>query len=369
MSLEEQLAQAEATLAEKERAAEAADAAVVEAQEAVAAAETPQERLAAQRFLARATAAQRTAHSQVTAAQQAVQALKDLLAANPSVPLGAVAGETPLVLLPIRLETRFQSSGGATDLLVRVYPDDLHVDTHEPELTAEEDRWGRNYWEQTWRGGASDTAERQAWTQIADAFTPERAAWIVRALEPTNPAARPQAPVDADAALPTAPAFPAVTIKDAVQTRAPLTRLLPDFWVALGYNAIGRVVTAVGSPIRQPLPAGPAPDTSDQPPADGSSDAGAVDAGMKWLVDFDEALAAGMALRIRLPAAQAAGLTRLIVTGIRRQRIRRRQPHSCPDCSTRSTTRAASNCCAAARPPTTAPRAALASAATMWGMR
>ena len=193
MSIEEQLAQAEATLAEKERAAEAADAAVVEAQEAVAAAETPQERLAAQRFLVRATAAQRTAHSQVTAAQQAVQALKDLLAANPSVPLGSVAGETPLVLLPIRLETRFQSSDGATDLLVRVYPDDLHVDTHEPELTAEEDRWGRNYWEQTWRGGASDTAERQAWTQIADAFTPERAAWIVRALEPTNPAARPQA--------------------------------------------------------------------------------------------------------------------------------------------------------------------------------
>ncbi len=227
-------------------------------------------------------------------------------------PLGTISGDTPLVLLPVRLETRFQATAGGTDLLIRVYPDDLHLDTHEPELTEEEERWGRNYWEQTWRGGASDARERQAWTQIADAFTPERAAWIVQSLAPRNPEARPQTPVGTDDPLPVAPLFPTPLRKSAAQTRAPYAQLMPDRWIALGYGPAGRIFTAVGNPVRQPLAAGPAPDPTGQPTPETSG----VDAGMKWLVDFDEALAAGMALRVRLPAGQTPGLARLVVTGV-----------------------------------------------------
>jgi hypothetical protein len=45
----------------------------------------------------------------------------------------------PVVLFPVRLETRFfvQADGGS-ELRVRVYPDNVHIDSHEPELTAEE---------------------------------------------------------------------------------------------------------------------------------------------------------------------------------------------------------------------------------------
>src|SRR5262249_32059908 len=51
-------------------------------------------------------------------------------------------GDLPLVLLPVRLETRFFTlSGGATELRVRVFPDRIHIDSHERDLTAGEQTW------------------------------------------------------------------------------------------------------------------------------------------------------------------------------------------------------------------------------------
>src|SRR5262245_27301585 len=48
---------------------------------------------------------------------------------------GMVATRHPLLLLPMRLETCFVSAQGGTgtELLWRVYPGDLHIDTHERE--------------------------------------------------------------------------------------------------------------------------------------------------------------------------------------------------------------------------------------------
>ena len=61
----------------------------------------------------------------------------------------------PVVLLPVRLETRFfPRADGSAELRVRVYPDQVHIDSHEPELTADEVIWGQHFWEQTWRAGA-----------------------------------------------------------------------------------------------------------------------------------------------------------------------------------------------------------------------
>jgi len=81
--------------------------------------------------------------------------------------------DVPAVLLPARVETRFVTTAGRAELLVRIYPDEVHVDSHEPELTTDEVAWGRMFWEQVWRAGTGEpgAATRQAvWERIVQRF-------------------------------------------------------------------------------------------------------------------------------------------------------------------------------------------------------
>ncbi|MEF8974842.1 MAG: hypothetical protein V5A21_01260 [Halapricum sp.] len=156
--------------------------------------------------------------------------------------------EQPITLLPVRLETRFvdqerTTNGDLSQLLIRVYPDQIHGDSHEEELTDDEVLWGQNFWATLWYArhpdqsvvpddpSASYLQERlpnqrlcelvagiddskfsdahhkryreckeRAWKQLLDRFSRERAAYIVHALEPTddelagNLVTRPEAP-------------------------------------------------------------------------------------------------------------------------------------------------------------------------------
>ncbi|MCQ6473315.1 hypothetical protein, partial [Vibrio parahaemolyticus] len=91
---------------------------------------------------------------------------------------------------PVRLETRFfPLPAGGFELRVRIYPDQVHIDSHEPGLTGEELAWGQHFWEQTWRASTDTERAKAAWRQLADRFDPPRAAWIAQALKPLNPPA------------------------------------------------------------------------------------------------------------------------------------------------------------------------------------
>jgi hypothetical protein len=117
--------------------------------------------------------------------------------------------DVPLALLPVRLETRFFARpDGSQELRIRVFPDQVHVDSHEPGLSADELTWGRHFWELTWRAADDEARRRLAWQQLADRFDPQRAAWIARVLRPLNLAARPTTPLGESAPLAPAPDFP-----------------------------------------------------------------------------------------------------------------------------------------------------------------
>ena len=109
-------------------------------------------------------------------------------------PAARLAGMAwPIVLFPVRLQTRFfVDPTGGFELRVRVYPDQIHIDSHEPALTEDEAFWGRHFWDQTWRAGRDEQVDvakqdeqqvraKAAWRQLANRFDPPRAAWIARA--------------------------------------------------------------------------------------------------------------------------------------------------------------------------------------------
>jgi hypothetical protein len=223
--------------------------------------------------------------------------------------------DLPIALLPVRLETRFVPAGTQVDFCVRIYPDDLHVETHEPELLDTELIHGRHAWEQIWRASEDEARRKAAWAQLAQRFGPRRAAWILRATRPANPQDRPAVTVADEQPLPSSPRFTEVPLHDEAWTRAPAVRTLPNRWVVFGYREGQRALVTWGEQIPLELAAGPSPAGPEQ---DVPDDQLPLDSGMRWLVDFEEAVRVGMGMRIRLAPAEAArGYDDLLVVGVK----------------------------------------------------
>lgn len=198
--------------------------------------------------------------------------------------LGGPRTEVPLVLLPLRLETRW--TDGA--LHVRVYPDDIAVDGHDPALTEDEITWAEHFWAAQAGGGDADPEE--TWQQLVRRFGPPRAAWLVRATASGGPA--PQARPDP---------WP----------RPALARLLPDrFAVVALAGGLPVNLAPAGAPPRYVTWGGQVADPLPIAPLDDGS------AGPTWWSDLDAARLAGMAVSIPVgddtPAIEA-----LAVIGIR----------------------------------------------------
>jgi hypothetical protein len=238
--------------------------------------------------LAARVAAAQSARSSLVDARRQLQRQLDSIAdrfvrqRDPALSVGALDGHQPIALLPMRLETRYVTGPNQPmQLRIRVYPDDINTIDHEPAPTADEAQAGMAYWSAVFAHDDGEAARllRDLTTNAGRG----RAAWIVRVLTPTNavPAAGQQA----------APAFPSL---DTIAALAKSTRavLLPERWCALGY-AVGRreVFRVWGNTIPDELVLSPDWLATDDPEALLAGD-------RAWMVDYDAALANGMAITV-----------------------------------------------------------------------
>src|ERR1700674_5412212 len=104
------------------------------------------------------------------------------------------SNETPFLLFPLRMETRFKAVNGKPQLWVRVYPDDCLVDSFEPLLSRKEVNNAARFWAAYYSTGKpADPAhpspeildsQKAAWRLLVTAHGDGRAAWIARQLLP-----------------------------------------------------------------------------------------------------------------------------------------------------------------------------------------
>jgi hypothetical protein len=211
----------------------------------------------------------------------------------------------PILLVPVRLETRFGTDQDGPVLRVRIYPDDFAADLHEAALTDDERALGKQYWTDGWQ----PNDELNAWRALIRMLPEPRAAWVVASMTPTNMSSRPGAP----------PVFPNPAARPDVWTRAAYAKVLPDRWVVIctrGANS----TTAVSKPVIEPLALTLSPSADASNPADvvDLSDGMTVDREMLWTIDYDEAEKAGMAVTISLKDDDARlGFERVIAVGVK----------------------------------------------------
>ena len=253
-------------------------------------------------------------------AKQAIDSFA--LLPDPSTLIENWTGNVPILLFPFRLETRFkQGDDGSTELWIRVYPDEVSVAAFEERLSAAEVKSGRLFWEAEWRAGNDETARLGAWRVLTKAVGPERAEYVVSVYKPNNPDARPTSPVPADTPLLVEPQFDAYEPRLDPWSAAPQMLALPERWTFIGYSLStdpNPAFTVTGNAIRPDIVAGPDPSVTE---ADGFRvNAGRLEVAksMRWMVDFEEAVRAGMGIRIRLARGVAArGFERLLLVGLR----------------------------------------------------
>jgi hypothetical protein len=208
-------------------------------------------------------------------------------------------GAIPILLLPLRIQTRFQVTPNGRILLIRVYPDEISVQSHEPRLMTAERSAGALFWAAPEASDDPNVATRKAiWRGIAARWQLRRAAWIIRA---TNP----DAPIGGD------------PVDQPV--RIPAVWTLPERLVFRLYGPADRLLTdeILGEPIPDGLEMSLDPT---QPGLGFNRQDGNLDypPEVRWQVDFAEAVQAGMGVSI--PLSQIGNpqrIERIVVLGVR----------------------------------------------------
>lgn len=105
---------------------------------------------------------------------------------NPEKDIEQLDDNYPILLFPLRLETRFKKTGNQNQLWVRVYPDDCNIVKKEPSLTEDELADSKVFWAEMAKAGKIEAEERGAWHVLAKSHGSNRASWIINQYKPLN---------------------------------------------------------------------------------------------------------------------------------------------------------------------------------------
>ncbi|HKH59797.1 MAG TPA: hypothetical protein VKA49_03145 [Flavitalea sp.] len=222
----------------------------------------------------------------------------------------------PFLMMPVRIETRFVTTGRASELWLRVYPDDLVIHSHEPILTEQEVAEGKKYWLALFQaeksgGEQKEDQKKDALNKLSSLFGAPRAAWVAKQTRPLN------WDIIDDLSEPAQLNFPVFDLtKTTAWSQAPRTNLLPDRFVAMLFQANTLVKEQVGNIIPDELIIGPDPMKPDDSfvTKDNKLVFGEE---FDWTSDFEKAIEVGLGFKIAITPAQAeSGFDKILVLGV-----------------------------------------------------
>ncbi len=141
---------------------------------------------------------------------------------NPIKTIGLLNDSFPILLFPLRLETRFKTVDNQPQLWLRVYPDDCNINHKEEILSDSELTNATSFWTEMWKAGGIEEEERGAWRTLVNSHGSGRAEWIINQFKPLN-----TKPVKTNSTYKIL-----VFISDTILTSNELTAAR-DYWVAV----------------------------------------------------------------------------------------------------------------------------------------
>ncbi len=216
-----------------------------------------------------------------------------------------VPDDLPIALLPVRLETRFRTTGQQKTLRIRIFPDPILIDAHDEALTAVEVELGRAFWVHAFQmaGDPDQMSVGRQW--LIDSLGEPRARWVAQQTRPTN------------AKQITKRVQPEFVKFDVRSTPIPTqARLLPDRWVVAVTSGQEFRRTYVSEYVDRSSPLAVAPQLAEMPGGGGIREF--LDAqGLTWRHNFEAAVKAGMGVEIPVEGeAVYRGYGSVIVFGL-----------------------------------------------------
>ncbi len=115
---------------------------------------------------------------------------------DPREHISRMSDQHPFMLLPLRIETRFKkvadNGSQINQLWVRIYPDDVAIDSFEEMLSKNEVEITKTYWLGIWQAGERESMERAAWRGLVASSGSGRARYVTEQYIPLNQAEIPK---------------------------------------------------------------------------------------------------------------------------------------------------------------------------------